>query len=143
MLILACLSKQQVLLWLLCTFSPNSYPNVQSMASVEKFFWNFYFFNISLQSISVGFEGINSPRLLKMFAPVAPGHLRQFFIKMVHITHCYPVHISPKRLILLVPGFLSQKLLFMSRNSFVLSAIAVDVVSFIFSLPELSSTVSF
>ena len=95
-------------------------------------FWNFYIFNISLRSISVCFGDINSLRLLKMFALVTPGHLRQFFVKMVHITHCYPVHISPKRLILLVPGFLWEKLLFMARNSFILSVIAVDVVSFFY-----------
>ena len=42
---------------------------------------HFYIFNISLQSISVGFGDINLPRLLKMFALVAPGRLRPFFIK--------------------------------------------------------------
>ena len=112
----------------------NPVPDGCCMTSVEGLDpeLDFHIFNISWKSISVGFEDIKSARLLKMFALCAPGDLRPFFIKMVHITHCYPVHVSPKRLVLPVPGFLWEKLPFMAANSFILSVIAAADIIFLF-----------
>ena len=113
------------------------------MTSVEGLILDFQISNISWQPICVGFGDIRSARLLNMFALVAPRNLRPFFIQMFHITHCYPVHMPPKRWIRPAPRIPWKMLPFMAPNLFSLSVIAPDVVIFFISLLKMTFTVRF
>ena len=82
-------------------------------------FWIFVSSTFPDSPLLFGFGDILSTRLLKLFALVAFGILAQ----MVHITHCYPVHLPKNKIVLLAPGIL-KKVSFMTPNSFILSVLA-------------------